>query len=381
MANILLFGGGLQSLSIARGLKENNHTIINISGSSSVGKYSNFIDYFHSTELSNATNTEIIEFINSHKINIIIPTEDEYAEWLSHNKVEIENKCQCKVAIEDSKLLHFVMDKGKLMSFCEQNQIPHPHTIDIYSDSQYNDLKNFNFPALIKPNISNGSRGIIKVHNFEEFKKHIKYTIDKFGSCTLQEYINNDHYYNVMMYRYADGRFSPEVITYISRYYPIKGGSSSFCTTIENKQISTICKKLLEKLNWIGFADFDVLENDKGEYKIIEINPRVPASVHAAYISNIDFGSIIVDDYLKNQKREMKYIPGKQLRCLGLDIAWFISSPNRFKTKPNWFKFWGKNLSYQEGGFKDLKAMLFSIYCGIKKQFSLDFRRSKAGMN
>ena len=77
----------------------------------------------------------------------------------------------------------------------------------------------------------------------------------------------------------------------------------------------------------------------------------------------------------------MTYAPGKQLRFLGLDIAWFIASPNRFKAHPSWFKFFNKDLYYQEGGHEDWRAMVFSIWCGIRKQLSPSFRRAKSGMN
>ena len=57
-----------------------------------------------------------------------------------------------------------------------------------------------------------------------------------------------------------------------------------------------ICKKTLDCLGWVGFADFDILEKGDGDYRIIEINPRIPASVHAAAISGVHFGEMIVKD-------------------------------------------------------------------------------------
>jgi predicted ATP-grasp superfamily ATP-dependent carboligase len=179
----------------------------------------------------------------------------------------------------------------------------------------------------------------------------------------------------------ADGNWGNYTITKIMRYYPIKGGSSSFCVTIENEKLLNICKEILDKLGWIGFADFDVLEKGDGDYRVIEINPRIPASVKAAAISGVNFGEMIVKDILGEGLPKYTYTPGMQLRCLGLDIAWFLSSPNRWKCKPSWFKFFGKNLAYQEGGSKDFMAMCTSIWMGIKKQLDPSFRKQKSGMN
>ena len=219
----------------------------------------------------------------------------------------------------------------------------------------------------------------VRIYDGNPISKEI---IEEYGECTLQEYIaSKDYYFNAMLYRTADGSYGNYTITKIMRYYPIKGGSSSFCMSIENSRILEICKKTLDKLNWVGFADFDILEKGDGDYKIIEINPRIPASVHAAAISGVHFGEMIVKDLTDGVLPHYTYTPGMQLRCLGLDIAWFLASPNRWRCKPSWFKFFGKKLHYQEGGGKDFLAMCTSIWMGIKKQMNPEFRKKKKGMN
>ena len=381
MSTILLFGGGLQSLSIARGLSEKGHRVINMSEKKAVGKFSRFIDTFIRVDLDRLLPDVVEVQIQKNRIDAIIPLEDEYTEWLSTYKNRIEDKTGCKVASPNIDLLKKVINKSSLLGFCQEKGIPHPITTPIVFCHIESSLRDFEFPALIKPNVSNGSRGICKVENYDELVAKATCIASEFGACTLQEYIENDHYYNVMLYRYQDGSYGPRVATKISRYYPIKGGSSSFCTTISDSRLFNICEDLLDKLGWYGFADFDVLEKGEGDYRIIEINPRVPASVHAAYVSGVDYGFVIVEDMLFSRKAEMSYTPGESLRCLGLDIAWFLSSPARFNASPNWFKFLGKHLHYQEGGLKDWKAMAYSIYCGVRKQLSPSFRKAKAGMN
>ncbi len=381
MANILLFGGGLQSLSIARGLKDHNHSVVNIADKHAVGKFSNYIDNFISISIQDFSLREFMSYLDKYNVDLIIPMEDEYTEWISDNKEHISKNSNCKISCVDKEIFKLVINKHSLLHFCALNNIPHPVTLPISKNTDEKLIKKFSFPALIKPDISNGSRGIQKVINYNDYKNKIESVKEKFGTCTLQEFIENDHYYNVMLYRYADGGYAPSVVIKIIRFYPINGGSSSFCISVVNNKIIEVCKELLNNLNWHGFADLDVLEKGEEEYKIIEINPRVPASVHAAYISGIDYGYIIVEDLLFGKRPEMRYCPGQQLRGLGLDIAWFCASPNRFQASPSWFKFFGKQLHYQEGGIKDWKSMIYSIWLGIKKQMSPSFRKAKAGMN
>lgn len=382
METILLFGGGLQVLSLSKGLCNGQYKIVNAAFHDAVGRFSKYVTKFIPIYLDTITLQEIEELIRVECISVIIPTEDEYAEWLSKNKYYIEHNTKALCAVADNPIFKQVINKSSLLSLCQQFGIPHPKTISIDIKNIDEISRSIEYPALIKPDRSNGSRGINIVNSQAEFKEKAIGIIEQYGASSIQEFINNpNHYYNAMLYRYEDATYNTSVVTKITRFYPIKGGSSSFCTSVENQKIIDICKRLLDKLNWVGFADFDILEKDNGDYRIIEINPRVPASLHAALVSGINFGEVIVSDLTGKPRPNQKYIPGAQLRFLGLDIAWFISSPERFRIRPSWFKFFGKRLYYQEGGLQDWKAMAYSIWSGVRKQLSPSFRKSKSGMN
>lgn len=378
MKRVLLYGNGLQVLSIARSLSENNHVVFVAGDDLSISQYSRYVTSCFN--ISCDTIGFLLDVLKEKKIDVVIPMEDKWARTLSHHKDEIETKTSAKCAICCPDIYDLVESKTRLLEFCKANNIPHPKTEKL--SSNLDDLsEQFVFPSLIKPSYSEGARGIKMIYSLEELKEVAHRHIQRYGECSLQEYIENDHYFNVMLYRQVDGSFANHVVTKITRYYPIKGGSSCFCTTIKNESLVNICKDLLTKLNWVGFADFDVLEKGDGDYRIIEINPRVPASVQAAAISGVNFGEIIVSDLMGEKIPQYTYLVGKQLRYLGLDIAWFLSSPNRFKVIPSWFKFFGKNIFYQEGGIKDWKAMLASLFMGTRKILSPSFRKQKEGMN
>ena len=79
------------------------------------------------------------------------------------------------------------------------------------------------------------------------------------------------------------------------------------------------CEEVLNKLGWVGFADFDVLEDKhSGELKIIEINPRVPSSFQAAFAAEMDFGRIFMADLFDEPMPKFEYKTGKQVRWMGL---------------------------------------------------------------
>lgn len=357
MNTILIVGGGLQGVSTARSLKEAGYRIglwapkTDFARKSSAVSFSGFYSDLEELE-------ELIEFVKANKVEVVIPMSDRYTLFLSQNR----EKIPCIVAAPDGRVLNIASDKLKLMELCKVNNIPHPITVD----AKVVEFESVPFPLMIKPNHSVGARGITLVNTVKELKDKLPKIQKEYGECHLQEYIEgNRPYYNVMLYRTREGNVYAYTILEIIRYYPLKGGSSSMCRTIDNPKLVNICSRTLEILGYYGFADFDVLQNKDGEYKIIEINPRVPASLRGAAISGVNFPAIIVADALNKPLPYMNYSPGKTLRYLGLDIMWFLSSPNRFKS--NWFKFFGKNIFYQEGGLKDLKPMITSLLHNFTK--------------
>ena len=379
--NIALFGGGLQVISTAKSLKDSGYVVDVIGMHNEIAQRSRFVNKCLQINIESLDVPTFLSVIKMGRYEVIIPMEDDYATWLSIHKSAIESSDTVKCAVMDYNIYRIANNKTSLMEFCQQHGIPHPKTSII--NNNYLELANtIGFPSLIKPSYSAGSRGIKIVNNIDELINNHQDISAEYGECTLQEYIgSNTHYYNAMLYRTKDGKYGNHTITKIIRYYPIKGGSSSFCISIENDKILEICKQTLDALNWIGFADFDILEKGSGDYRIIEINPRLPASVHAAAISGVHFGEMIVKDLTESILPVYTYRSGMQLRGLGLDIAWFIASPQRWKAKPSWFRFFGKNLYYQEGGKHDFLAMLTSIWLGIKKQLDPSFRKQKSGMN
>ena len=134
----------------------------------------------------------------------------------------------------------------------------------------------------------------------------------------------------------------------------------------------------MEKLNWNGFADFDVLEEvQTHELKIIEINPRVPSSFQAAFAAEVDFGKVFVADEFNEPMPKFEYKIGKQVRWMGLDVMWFLFSKDRFKFKPSWFNFFGKEVSYHDGAWNDPLPMLAGMFAGALKYLNPNFRKAK----
>lgn len=343
---ILIVGGGLQGLSCGCSLYESHD--VSVVTSDLMCRKSRFFKKVYSDV--NGGDESLYGLLEEEHFDVLIPVSDMTVPFISKNKYVVEERFDVKCAVPDYERVYQVEDKSRFMSFCEEREVPHPKTARLSKVTLEKVADEVCFPALIKPDYSVGARGITKVNSIEELQEKYPLVNEKYGSCTLQEFIENkEYYYNVMLYRDAQGRFLAYTIMKIVRMYPIGAGSSACCVTVENEDVLQICKDCLDKLNWEGMADFDVLQRlDNGSYKIIEINPRVPASLRAAAVSGINFPEIIANDAHGIVVPEYKYNPGKVLRYMGIDIMWLLKSPNRFHAKPGWLKFIGKDIYYQD---------------------------------
>lgn len=384
--NILLLDGHtVQSISVARSLKEKGFNVIAfIEHRISFGFVSTFIDKKIICPILSKEKDRyskfLFDFLSRNQIEIIIPLYNDSAIFLSKNKSFIEKTYKSVCAIPEFDTFINAFNKEFLMDICKNADLPHPRTAHINSNHSLDTaIKYVGFPALIKPNVSSGARGITLVNSVEELTQKLKGIEKDFGACTLQEYIQNSGvYYNVMIYRDRNGVCTTPVIIKIIRYFPIKGGTSCCCKTIKEKTLHRICEKTLEQLEWHGFADFDIMESINGDFKIIEINPRIPASIHAAFVAGINFPEIIIKDLNgEDVESSYKYEENQYVRFMGLDVMWWLFSPERFKSHPSWFSFLGNNIFYQDGSIKDPLPMLMGFISGIIKYLNPTFRKSK----
>lgn len=367
-SSILILGGGLQAISVSHSLCRLGCKIYVYSREEEF-KHCKFV--FSTAEIESLSIESVCNFVRKNNVAVIIPMGDKIAEWLSLNKKEIQSQTKAVCAVEDIDKFKKASSKSELIEICQKNGIRVPKTSSLEGGNIEKAAQYVGFPALIKPDHSVGARGITKVEDIESLKVKLPDIEAKYGLCSLQEFIDNpDFYYNVMLYRYKDGSYATCVMTKILRFYPVSGGSSSLCVTVEEKELSDLCKRTLDVLDWNGFADFDVLYDKKDQqYKIIEINPRVPASLRAADVAGVNFPQVIVADALGLEKPVMQYNTGVYLRYLGLDVMWFIKSRKRFSTSPSWFKFFGSNIYYQDIYKDNWQLSIYTMYEGVKKIF------------
>lgn len=382
MANILLLGSGTQAYAIIKPLKDDGHDIyILTNGTSNYGDQSRFVKEVMRTSLLPYDNDYLLkikDLIINRNIDVIIPMGDTTAEFLSRNKVDLSSLC--KLQVPDYVNFRKGYDKNELMTLCKNNSYPHPYTIDLSKVSLSSpEIDSFPYPGILKPNCTTGGRGMVVISSAEQLNQVYDSIRLKYGDCHLQKYIKSGgKQLKVQLYISEKGLLLGHSVLDKVRWYPIKGGSSCCSITTENSKLVNICHSVLKDLKWVGFADFDIIEDpETKELLIMEINPRLPACIGAAIYAGVNWPQIIVNGSLGFEVKDYSYTKGVMLRHLALDVLWFIKSNKRFKTKPSWFHFLGPNVFYQDFHFTDQKPFWIGTWQNLKKIHKKDYKQDK----
>lgn len=388
---LILDGGAAHAMAIAECLKKSGYYVAVICNNrDEYGYHSKYVDerYLAIDSHESGYAEYMLNFLKENHFDVLIPTSDASAEFMSFYKDELIKVTG--VLMPSKEIFKKAYDKNSLMKICQEYGFPHPLTVDLHGwqvkkseeFEKLADLKQFSYPGLLKPNLTSGGRGMTLVNSYEELIAVYPEIYEQYGECHLQQFVHEGgKQIKVQVMTDKEGTPVYSSVIWKQRYYPVKGGSSCCNITIDNPQIVTICGNVLKKIGWVGFADFDLIEDpDTKQLLIMEINPRIPACVRSAFKSGMDYATMIADETLGLPLREYHYEPGKRLRHLGFDVLWFLKSSDRFRCKPSWFQFFGKDLYYQDWLYGDFSAFFWGTWGNFKKQMDPEFRKAKNGL-
>ena len=380
---LLLEANSIQSQPIAKSLKKKGYYTIGFCEEElSYGYYSRYLDEKHLTVSSHHEPEKyyvyIIDYLKSNNIDVIIPMSDDSAVFLAMHQEELSK--YASFSIPSYNVFMRGYDKNQLMKVCSELTVSHPLTIDLSGDYNLDEMK---YPAIIKPNLTTGGRGMCVVENRQVLEDSIIPTVVQYGAAHVQEFVPaGGRQIKVQLLVDSQQMLLCSSVMCKVRMYPVKGGSSCCNYTLKDKTLVEECYRILKYIGWRGFADFDIIEDPRDcSMKIMEINPRVPACIKGAIVAGVDWGEAIVNEVLNTPLSHYEYKENVVLRYLGFDFLWFLKSSNRFNTEPSWFSFFGGHVSYEDLDWSDIKAFVMGTYGNIKKLVNPQFRSAKAGMS
>ena len=271
----------------------------------------------------------------------------ETATWLMANARE-RLVPHTRLPLVDVAKFYLCRDKSKTMKEAERLGIPIPKTwypddAGIEAVAQAVPA----YPVVLKPCISNGARGISYPKDAAELKALYAQTRAEYKSCIVQEFVpHTGMQYKAEIILDAERKILVGGVYDKPRFYPPTGGSSTLNSTVDRPDILDLGIRFLRGIGWYGMGDCDFIVDPRDNRpKLMEVNPRFTRSIKILVEAGLEYPYLLYRLALGLPvEPQLNYKKGLYLRYFLSDCVWFIRSPNRFKARPSFFWFFGRNL-------------------------------------
>lgn len=200
------------------------------------------------------------------------------------------------IPISPPQALRIASNKASLLQFLLRSGIPTPRFAVARSLEEFEaalrDLGHPRKTVCFKPPESNGSRGFrIIDDSVDQLDLLLNYKPDntfitrdnaveilkragEFPPLLVMEFLPGDEYsVDLLVDR---GRV---LYALPRRRQTITGGISSVCSVVKNAEIEEYCRRIAEALQLNGNIGIQVRADERGRYRILEINPRVQGTI------------------------------------------------------------------------------------------------------
>lgn len=291
----------------------------------------------------------VLNYCSKNLVSVLIPLEEDSTMALI--KFQDVLRSVSSFIVPSMRSFEIAIDKWKTYTFLSDIKIPVPKTA-LLSDFKHTDISSINFPIILKPRIGKGSMGVKKFLSKEDFHDFLReFDQAEKSNYILQDLISKRWKGMGASYLYDNnGKCIAGFVHLRIREYPVSGGPSTLCVSVRNDLILNAGKRILDALNWKGFAmvEFKV-DIENYNYVVLEINPRTWGSIVLPIFCGVDFPTLYVKA-CTNQLVELKpdYPEGKYMRWLiPGDMLHFIRKPSTLiKSNPQFLKFFDKNTKY-----------------------------------
>jgi len=269
-----------------------------------------------------------------------------------------------------------VLDKEILLKKAKMIGVPIPNTFFIRKIEEIKFLsKKLSYPVVIKvrkeSNLFQEKRYKIVCSEKEFSEEYLKmhYSIQKFP--IIQEFVRGE---GIGFHAILDSKQNPLAIFMHRRLreYPISGGPSTLCESVDNLLVKRYGLRLLKALKWSGLAMVEFRVDENGIPVIMEVNPRFWGSFPLAVVSGVNFPYIL---YLwaKGERFTpvLKYKIGVKLRFLFSDLK---AAEEYLLTRPGKLSFLGRFLKdLTDRRIKEGNIVFDDLYPSVP--FLLDYLR------
>ena len=231
--------------------------------------------------------SEVINIINTEKIDILFIGIDFDLPMYAEHKKEIESKTSAKVIVSSAEVIEIADSKWETFKFLELNGLNRPITYKVEGEIP----ESINYPAILKPSVGASSKGVSIVNNKLEVIEKAKLL----NQPILQELIgdmNSEYTCGVVM-------LNGELIDMIVLRRTLKNGDTFKAWSRKDypEQIYSYVEELARILKPHGACNFQLRLDNNGVPKLFEINARHSGTTHFRCLFGFNEVELILNQY------------------------------------------------------------------------------------
>jgi len=222
----------------------------------------------------------LMNFINNHEYKGLLAFSERSTALICKHKDKFPSEVSIPFgSFEDFNILN---DKFSILKIASELHIPTPKHIKIESIEDLNNLKNIEFPIVLKCRKASGVKEALRICNSldglkiaygELTSSQTQYSFFPNDKLVAEEFIEGKIY---------DGCFSVKkgvILASITQKrdwtIPPSGGFGARIITQNIPELIRYGEMLFDKIKWTGPAQLEfIYDENQNEYKLIEINPR-----------------------------------------------------------------------------------------------------------
>lgn len=227
-------------------------------------------------------------------VRVIIPSSDGTIALLRQHRVRLEQHVHLALASEPA--MSIAVNKEQTLSVAKQLGLGIPEGVTVRSPDEISEaLRDVGLPAVVKPVESwlwgeeQGARLVSRLVTTPEEARQAVDELTRLGGATLfQKFLSGKR--EAVSFLYAGGIMHARFAQWAKRTEPPLGGQSVLRQSIAvPTDIGDQAERLVREIDLEGYSEVEFRRDSKGIPYLMEINPRLSASVEIAVRSGVDF--------------------------------------------------------------------------------------------
>lgn len=250
-----------------------------------------------------------LQICKEQKIDALLSLNDLELPILAENKARFEAE-GVKVIVSDPSVIDIAFVKYKTAQWVESLGLKSPKTFVRLEDAKRAlETGELHFPLFMKPRWGSGSIGLESIADMEELDIYYHLLMKKIKKTILATASVGDEYIMIQE-KLTGSEFGLDVMNdlegnnvavSVKQKLAMRAGETDKAVTVDLPEVREIGHKIGAALKHIGNLDVDVMQNDKGEYCVLELNPRFGGGFPFSYEAGVNLPKAIIE-WVKGNK-------------------------------------------------------------------------------